>query len=126
MNGTARGHSSRQGYAGRTGPAAVAYLLTFAHPGEWPPDYRLACGSRFLGRSGRDYTVTGEGGLVRLPHDLADRLEARRRDERVRVTDRGIHYDLYAAAVNKARTVAGEHLHQGDNGGIPGSYRVLN
>ena len=50
---------------------------------------------KFAGRPGRDYTVVGKGGLVgrvRIPDDLADRLEAQRCDELVRVTDRGIHY----------------------------------
>jgi len=39
--------------------------------------------------------VIGKGGLVRMvrfPDRLADRLEERRREEPVRVTDRGIHY----------------------------------
>ena len=70
-------------------------LLTLARPGEQPPDPRPARAEKFLGRPGRDYTVVGKGGLVRLvriPRDLADRLEARRRDQPVRVTDRGVHY----------------------------------
>ena len=70
-------------------------LLTLARPSEQPPDRRPARPEKFAGRPGRDYTVIGKGGLVRLvrlPDHLADRLEERRRDESVRVTDRGIHY----------------------------------
>ena len=70
-------------------------LLTIARPAEQPPDPRPARPEKFAGRPGRDYTVVGKGGLVRLvrlPDRLADRLEERRRDEPVRVTDRGIHY----------------------------------
>ena len=61
-----------------------------------PENYEsLPLTEKFAGRPGRDYTVVGNGGLVRLvriPDDLADRLKAARRDEPVRVTDRGIHY----------------------------------
>ena len=70
-------------------------LFTLARPVEQPPDRRPARPEKFVGRPGRDYTVVGKGGLVRLvrvPDELADRLEALRRDEPVRVTDRGIHY----------------------------------
>ena len=70
-------------------------LFTLARPDEQPPDVRPARPEKFAGRSGRDYTVIGKGGLVRLVRisdDLAERLEAVRRDEPVRVTDRGIHY----------------------------------
>ena len=70
-------------------------LFTLARPDEQPPDIRPARPEKFAGRPGRDYTVDGKGGLVRLvriPDDLADRLEAVRRDEPVRVTDRSIHY----------------------------------
>ncbi len=70
-------------------------LLTLARPDEQPPDHRPARPEKFAGRPGRDYTVIGKGGLVRmvrLPDHLADRLEDRRREEPVRVSDRGIHY----------------------------------
>ncbi len=70
-------------------------LLTIARPAEHPPDRRPARPEKFDGRPGRDYTVIGKGGLVRivrLPHHLAERLEEVRREEPVRVTDRGIHY----------------------------------
>lgn len=70
-------------------------LLTLARPGDRPPDRRPALDSKFRGRPGRDYTVVGKGGLVRLvrlPVDLAERLEALRRDAPARITDRGIHY----------------------------------
>ena len=70
-------------------------LFTIARPEEQPPDRRPARPEKFAGRPGQDYTVVGKGGLVRvvrLPDDLAGRLEERRRGEPVRVTDRGIHY----------------------------------
>ena len=70
-------------------------LLTLARPAEQPPDVRPARPEKFDGRPGVDYTVVGKGGLVRLvriPDDLAARLEERRLDEAVRVTDREIHY----------------------------------
>ena len=70
-------------------------LLTLARPDGQPPDRRPARHEKFAGRPGRDYTVVGKGGLVRvvrLPDRLAERLEAHRRDEPIRVTDRGIHY----------------------------------
>ena len=52
-------------------------------------------GMKFAGRDGVVYTVIGKGGLVRevlLPHGLAERLEARRRDAPERVVDRGVRY----------------------------------
>ena len=70
-------------------------LLTLARPHERPPDIRPARPEKFDGRPGVDYTVVGKGGLVRLvrvPGDLAARLEERRLDEPVRVSDREIRY----------------------------------
>ena len=70
-------------------------LLTLARPTERPPDVRPARPEKFDGRPGNNYTVVGKGGLVRLvrvPDDLAARLEERRLDEPVRVTDREIRY----------------------------------
>ena len=76
-------------------------LLTLARPGERSPDVRPARPEKFDARPGVDWTVVGKGGLVRLvriPDDLALRLEERRLDVPVLVTDRGIryqsHYDL--------------------------------
>ena len=68
---------------------------TLARPDEQPPDRRPARPEKFAGRPGRDYTVVGKGGLVRvvrLPEHLAERLEERRLEEPVRVVDRGIRY----------------------------------
>ncbi|MGE0157062.1 MAG: site-specific integrase [Geobacter sp.] len=48
------------------------------------------------GREGRQYIVTGKGGLRRcilVPADLAERLEARRLDQCRIVVDRGIRYE---------------------------------
>ncbi|MXY16139.1 MAG: site-specific integrase [Acidobacteria bacterium] len=70
-------------------------LLTLARPDERPPDVRPARLEKFDGRPGTDYTVVGKGGLVRvvrIPDDLAARLEERRLDEPVRVSDREIRY----------------------------------
>ena len=79
-------------------------LLTLGRPREQPPDDRRAQsrltgtaaeGMKFAGRDGVVYTVVGKGGLVReviLPHDLAERLEARRRPVPDQVTDRGVRY----------------------------------
>ena len=70
-------------------------LFTLAHSDEQPPDPRPARPEKFAGRPGRDYTVIGKGGLVgvvRLPEHLAERLEARRREQPVQVVDRGIRY----------------------------------
>ena len=70
-------------------------LFTLARPGEQRADRRPARVEKFAGRPGRDYTVVGKGGLVRivrLPDHLADRLEARRREEPVRIADRSVHY----------------------------------
>lgn len=49
----------------------------------------------FTGREGELYSVKGKGGLIRwvcVPHDLAERIEARRLEAPRVVTDRGIHY----------------------------------
>ena len=70
-------------------------LLTLARPAERPPDVRPGRPVTFDGRPRTDYPVVGKGGLVRLvriPDDMAARLEERRLDEPVRVTDREIRY----------------------------------
>ena len=71
-------------------------LLTLRRADELAPDPRPALGSKFQGRQGERYTVQGKGGLVRtvqIPSALAIRLEATRRDEPERITDRGVHYE---------------------------------
>ena len=79
-------------------------LLTLGRPREQPPDDRRAQsrltgtaaeGLKFAGRDGVVYTVVGKGGLVRevmLPHELVERLEARRRPVPDQVTDRRVRY----------------------------------
>ncbi len=55
----------------------------------WRPDIHA-------GRAGRQYVVTGKGGLKRvivIPNELADRLEARRLEQGRIVVDRGIKYE---------------------------------
>ncbi|WP_270666668.1 MULTISPECIES: site-specific integrase [Aeromonas] len=73
-------------------------LLDLRRGDERAPDPRPALDSKWQGRDGVIYTVQGKGGLVReilVPHDLAARLEATRRDEPVRITDRGIYYQSH-------------------------------
>lgn len=79
-------------------------LLTLRPAHERPADSRPARDDKFAIREQRDngqrYTVVGKGGLCRevlIPSHLADRLEATRRDEPQRVTDRGVHYQSYYA-----------------------------
>ena len=70
-------------------------LLTLCPVAERAADPRPALDSKWKGRSGEIYTVQGKGGLTRevmIPHELAARLEEHRRDEPVRITDRGVHY----------------------------------
>lgn len=70
-------------------------LLTLQRIDERAPDERPALESKWQGREGEPYTVQGKGGLVRevrIPNELAERLETLRLDESQRVTDRGIHY----------------------------------
>lgn len=71
-------------------------LLTLHPSDEHPPDARPALACKWKGRENTvSYTVEGKGGLVRevqIPHDLAERLVARRLDAPERVTDRGVHY----------------------------------
>lgn len=82
-------------------------LLTLNYVELQPPDNRdykdpdRLRELKFASREGALYTVVGKGGLIRtvlIPWDLAERLEALRLDEPVRVTDRGIfyykHYDI--------------------------------
>ena len=62
---------------------------------ERAPDLRPALDSKFRCRDGEIYPDQGKGGLVRevlIPRELAARLEEHRRDEPVRITDRGVHY----------------------------------
>lgn len=71
-------------------------LLTLQRIDERPPSDRPALDSKFQGRDTQSYTVHGKGGLVRevrIPTDLAEKLEARRLDEARRVTDRNVHYE---------------------------------
>ncbi len=75
-------------------------LLTLRRADERPADLRPALDTKFQGRDGEIYTVQGKGGLVRevlIPAHLATRLEATRRDEPERITDRGVHYESHYA-----------------------------
>jgi integrase len=65
-------------------------------------DFQNACtGFKFEGREDwQPYTVQGKGGLIReirLPHELAARLERYRRDEPIIVTDRRVHREFHYA-----------------------------
>lgn len=64
---------------------------------ERAPDVRPADEGKFTGLPGERYTVVGKGGLareVRVPRDLAERLEQLRLDAPRRWTDRGVHYQV--------------------------------
>ena len=61
-------------------------------------DERPALESKWTAREGTLYTVNGKGGLVRevlIPNALATRLEARRLEQPIQVTDRGVHYEKH-------------------------------
>ena len=81
-------------------------LLTLRPLGEQPPDVRPALSSKWEGREGIPYTVVGKGGLireVRIPPDLAQRLEQQRLDAPRTITDRGIHYQQHYALAGGQR-----------------------
>lgn len=70
-------------------------LLTIARANEQAPDARPALDTKFGGRDGVIYTVTGKGGLTRnvlLPANLAVQLENRRLGEIRTAVDRGVFY----------------------------------
>lgn len=70
-------------------------LLTLRPATERPADQRPAAETKFQGREGMKYTVHGKGGLVRevlIPQRLAERLEANRLPEPVKIVDRNINY----------------------------------
>ena len=70
-------------------------LLTIARSNEQAPDARPALDTKFEGRDGVIYTVTGKGGLTRnvlLPASLAIQLENRRLGEVRTAVDRGVFY----------------------------------
>ena len=73
-------------------------LLTIRRLDEQQPDTRPTNTEKFTGRDGVQYVVTGKGGLVRevrLPAELASKLESVRLDSPVRVNDRGIIYQSH-------------------------------
>ena len=70
-------------------------LLTIARSNEQAADARPSLDTKFQGREGVIYTVTGKGGLTRdvlLPANLAIQLESRRLDETRTAVDRGVFY----------------------------------
>ncbi len=70
-------------------------LLTIARANEQAADARPSLDTKFEGRDGVIYTVTGKGGLTRnvlLPANLAIQLENRRLDEVRTAVDRGVFY----------------------------------
>ena len=73
-------------------------LLTLRKIEERPASNRPALPTKFQGREGESYTVQGKGGLVRevrIPTNLAHKLESQRLDTPIKVTDRTIHYTQY-------------------------------
>lgn len=68
--------------------------------GEISPSQREIHPDKFsyLPHESQSYTVEGKGGLireVRIPTDLAHRLEEQRLDEAIDIRDRGINYTTY-------------------------------
>ncbi|EGR2018063.1 site-specific integrase [Vibrio cholerae] len=73
-------------------------LHTLLRIEERNPDPRPALKEKFSGRNGERYTVEGKGGLVRevlIPQSLAERLEERRLNQPMQITDRGVNYTSY-------------------------------
>ncbi|EGQ9418547.1 site-specific integrase [Vibrio cholerae] len=73
-------------------------LHTLQRIEERKPDPRPALKEKFTGRDGERYTVKGKGGLVReilIPQSLAERLEERRLNQPMQITDRGVNYTSY-------------------------------
>lgn len=81
-------------------------LLTIRPLAEQPADIRRyedgsikALDTKWQGREeGVPYSVIGKGGLVRevrLPQELADKLESRRLEEPIQVRDRGVNYEQH-------------------------------
>ncbi len=81
-------------------------LITLLPIEERPADIRQnkePLEEKFMGREGQRYSVIGKGGLVRevmIPDNLAQRLEDKRLDQAIEVTDRNIiyqqHYNISA------------------------------
>ena len=74
-------------------------LLTLRPVDDQPASaHRTWVENRFTGREGVTYSVVGKGGLVRevrLPEELATRLESVRLADPRTVIDRGIHYEQH-------------------------------
>lgn len=73
-------------------------IFTIRRIAEKQPDNRPSNSEKFRGRDGLGFVVTGKGGLtreIRLPLELAQRLESTRLDSPVRVSDRGLVYESY-------------------------------
>lgn len=71
-------------------------LITLSPVNERSADERPSLSEKFSQREGVIYTVTGKGGLTRevsIPKDLAVKLEERRFETPMPVTDRGINYE---------------------------------
>ena len=71
-------------------------LYTLSPVSEKQADERDALNSKFQGREGVIYTVTGKGGLTRevlISNELAKRLEERRLEIPLKSTDRGVYYE---------------------------------
>ena len=70
-------------------------ILTIRPVADQPADERPALDSKWIGREGDIYTVTGKGGLTRevlIPGEIASRLEDTKLDSPRLVTDRQVHY----------------------------------
>jgi len=72
------------------------YTLTKLSDTQRTADPRPALDTKFQGREGVKYLVTGKGGLTRevmLPKELSERLEARKLDQPQLIVDREIRYN---------------------------------
>lgn len=73
-------------------------LFTICESQQRQPDIRPVSAKKFLGRSGKVYTVQGKGGLIReimISADLAEQLEITRLPQPIKITDRGVHYEQF-------------------------------
>lgn len=73
-------------------------LHTLQRINERMPDPRPALEEKFSAREGVHYTVEGKGGLVRevlIPKELSERLEDRRLEQPLQISDRGVNYTSY-------------------------------
>jgi integrase len=103
-------------------------LHTLQRIEERAPDARESHTAKFSGRDGQSYTVTGKGGLtreIRIPIELASKLETVRLSEPKQITDRGVHYTTnYAVAGGNAWSASFTRASQRSCGWSNGAHGV--